>query len=353
MIKKHFIDWHLLIPLIVILSLGTLILFSLSDSLGWFQVLSIIAGFILFVIFARFDYQHHLSLLTVYVLISFILIITPFLFGVVTRGSIRWIQLGFLTIQPSEIIKPFFIIIFASLLSKKNNWLIYLISLIIPVFLILKQPDLGSSLVIIAIWLAIWFASGLSNFLLGLTSFLALGLSPLIYHLLRPYQKQRILSFLNPYADPKGSGYQLIQSAIAVGSGRFFGQGLGSGTQSQLQFLPERHSDFIFASLAEQLGLFGSVILLTAIFFLLLHLIKLVKYASDNFAQMIIIGVFMMIFFQTAVNIGMNLGLLPITGITLPLVSAGGSSMISTMIALGIVHNISSQHTNQQSLEIK
>lgn len=351
--KKQFVDWQLIIPIIVILSLSLSILFSISAPIAWFQLSFIGLGLILFILLARFNYQHHQPLTKIYALVSLVFLILPFIFGAVTRGSIRWIQLGSLTLQPSELIKPFLILIFSFILVKKPHLPTYLISLIIPVILIFKQPDLGSTLVVMATWLGIWFVSKLSLWLLAATSATLAVLSPVVYQFLRPYQKLRIQSFLNPYADPKGSGYQVIQSTIAVGAGKLFGRGLGGGTQSQLQFLPERHSDFIFASLAEETGFLGALILITAIFFLLKRLIQIAKKAPDNYSQMIVIGVFVMLAFQALVNIAMNLGLLPITGITLPLVSAGGSSMLATAIALGTVHNISSQALTKRSLEIK
>ncbi len=351
--KKFFIDWQLILPILIITALSLSILFSISTSIAWSQIGFCVLGIILFIAFSRFNYKHHQPLIYIYSLISLLLLVLPFLFGVVTRGSVRWIQLGSLTLQPSEIIKPFLILLFAHLVTKKPSIPVYLTSLIIPSFLIVKQPDLGSTLVVIAIWVGIWLVSDLSLIILSFFSLITIGLSPVIYKFLKSYQKTRILSFLNPYADPKGSGYQVIQSTIAVGSGRLFGRGLGQGTQSQLHFLPERHSDFIFASIAEELGLFGSIILIISIFFLLKHLLKISKNAPDKFSQLIVIGVFSMLFFQTTINIGMNLGLLPITGITLPLVSAGGSSMLATLIALGIVHNISSRAVAKKRLEIK
>jgi rod shape determining protein RodA len=170
---------------------------------------------------------------------------------------------------------------------------------------------------------------------------------------LADYQKQRLISFINPYADPKLSGYQLIQSVIAVGSGGFLGRGLGRGIQSQLKFLPERQTDFIFATIAEELGLVGSLGLVLVYCFLLLRILKIAQNAPDQLSFFITSGTFVMFFFQGMINIGMNLGLMPITGITLPLVSSGGSSLLATMISLGIVHNISLKQKSQSPLEIR
>lgn len=353
------LDWPLILPGLIIVLLSFSILNSISDKIFIFQLLSFFIGSLFFYFFSRFNYLNHDSFSHLYLIGSIILLIVPFIFGVATRGSIRWIQLGSLTIQPSELIKPFLIIVFAQFLSKLENstqfksFLTYFILLLIPAFLIYKQPDLGSALVITAIWLGIFLSSNLSNWwLVGIFTFISL-ISPLIYRFLQSYQQQRIITFLDPYLDPQGSGYQLIQSMIAVGSGKIFGRGLGHGTQSQLSFLPERHSDFIFASLAEETGLIGTLLLIICLFFLLKRVLKIAESASDKFSFYICIGVFSLLLFQSFVNIAMNLGIIPITGITLPLVSAGGSSLLATMIALGIVHNISINSTSKKTLEIK
>ncbi|HKZ34994.1 MAG TPA: FtsW/RodA/SpoVE family cell cycle protein, partial [Patescibacteria group bacterium] len=176
---------------------------------------------------------------------------------------------------------------------------------------------------------------------------------PGIWFLLREYQKQRIFSFLNPYADPLGTGYNVIQSTIAVGSGQLFGRGLGRGTQSRLQFLPEYHTDFIFATLAEELGFFGSILLLFLFFFLIFHVFETARSAPNTFGVFIAIGVGAMILFQVCVNVGMNIGIIPITGITLPLVSYGGSSLLATLISLGLVASVFCKKRQDQALRLQ
>ena len=163
---------------------------------------------------------------------------------------------------------------------------------------------------------------------------------PAGWHFLKDYQKERLLTFLNPQADPLGANYNLIQAIVSVGSGRFFGKGLGFGSQSQLRFLPERHTDFIFASLAEELGFAGSLFFLVVYFFLLLRMLKISQQAEKGFAKSVSLGIFFLFLSQFLINVGMNLGLLPVTGITLPLVSLGGSSLFSSMICLGILESI-------------
>jgi len=354
MTSRRALDWQLIIPAFILLAFGLAGLGSISLNLALTQLIFILISLLFFYLFSRFHYQNHQALIKIYTFGSLVFLLLPFLFGAVTRGSVRWIQIAGLTLQPSEIIKPFLIVVLAHLLSqKKPHFFKLLFYLFLPAFLIFKQPDLGSTLVVMAIWLGMLLVSSLP-LLLPLSLILGtLGLSPLIYKFLQPYQQQRILSFLNPYADPQRSGYHVIQSTIAIGSGGLLGRGLGHGTQSQLQFLPERHTDFIFALLAEELGLIGALILLLTCFFLLKRLLTIAKHAPDKFSQLIIIGVFTMLFFQSSVTIAMNLGLLPITGITLPLVSAGGSSLLATLIGLGMVHNISLNSNLKISLEIK
>ena len=231
--------------------------------------------------------------------------------------------------------------------------LFFLFLLLLPVLLIFKQPDLGSALVVLVFGLSIMFAKGIKKiyFIAGAV-FLLLFL-PLSWGLLKPYQQQRIFSFLNPQHDPLGSGYHLIQAQIAVGSGLFLGRGLGRGSQSQLQFLPERHSDFIFASLSEELGFLGASFLLLAFFFLLQQIFKISQKSQTEFGALVCLGSGVLLFFQTGVNVGMNLGIMPITGITLPLVSYGGSSLLSTSIILGLIQAAAKNLKRDSMIEIK
>lgn len=338
---------------ITILILSLLSLTAISPQYGISQAMFLLPATLAFLLFAKMPYVLHKFLIKIYAFSSLGLLILPILFGEITRGAVRWLQIGSLTLQPSELIKPFLIIIFSYYLSTQKRLLPYFLLLLVPALLIFKQPDLGSALVIMAIWLGILFASKVSIKPLLVIFLLAAIISPLAWHQLKPYQQQRLTSFINPYADPKVSGYHVIQSVISVGSGGFFGLGLGHGTQSQLQFLPERQTDFIFASLAEELGFVGAIILLIAYFFLLKRLLDITLTAPDEFSRLIASGVFSLIFFQTVVNIGMNLGLLPITGITLPLVSSGGSSLLTVFICLGLSCNISYSRRENKPLEIK
>src|SRR3989338_5034256 len=211
---------------------------------------------------------------------------------------------------------------------------------LIPLGLIVIQPDLGTALVIFFTWAGMLMLSKVKKTHL-LWLFLAFLIAAILAwsSVLHDYQKQRIHTFLNPTADPQGQGYNVLQSIIAVGSGQYLGRGVGRGLQSQLKFLPERQTDFIFASLAEELGFIGSMFVIGLFFVLLLRMITVMKSARDDFGMFLVLGVFMMILFEVTVNVGMNIGLLPITGIPLPLVSYGGSSLLGTFLSLGLVES--------------
>jgi rod shape determining protein RodA len=290
--------------------------------------------------------------------LSLALLFLTILFGSEIRGSTRWLKIGSLGVQTSAIVKPLLILFFAWFsarfkLDKFKTVVFYFLLLALPVYLIFKQPDLGSSLIILVVGFGIAFISGMDrNFLVGL--FVSgLAFVPISWVLLlKNYQKDRIISFLNPFEDPLGSGYHIIQSITAVGSGGLFGTGLGSGTQSQLRFLPERHTDFIFASLAEELGFLGSSLLIVSYFVLFFRILTLIRLSDTRFERLICTGVFIIIFFQMFVNVGMNLGIVPITGVTLPFVSAGGSSLVSLFICLGLVQIISRRTKSKNVIEI-
>ena len=343
-------DRGLIFPAVGVLLIGLLALGGMSPALLVSQLVFLGIGLLAFWFFSHFDYLNHQYLLKHYAVGGLVLLLLPFLFGIATRGAVRWIPLGSFTLQPSEIIKPFLILILAWFLSRSapkllelKTGLIYLGLLAVPALLIFKQPDLGSALVVAAIWLVMLLMSKAPKTYLVILLLLVAVASPLTWRFLADYQKQRLTSFIDPYADPKVSGYQLIQSVVAVGSGGLTGRGLGHGFQSQLNFLPERQTDFVFATIAEELGTLGAGTLLVLYALLLLRLLKIAKNTSDNFSFLIVIGVFALMTIQGMVNIGMNLGLMPITGVTLPLVSAGGSSLLTTLICLGLVYNISTK----------
>lgn len=335
-------DWWLLVPTAILISTGLLMLRSVAPDQLIYQAAFIAVSIVVFLIFAQTDYQLFFSLHLPIYAISCLSLLVPFALGITSRGAHRWIQFGQVFVQPSEITKPFFLITFAVLaasnIRNKQFWLIA--SFIFPAIVIFLQPDLGSMLVLGIGWLTIFVPQLPRKFLL-LALVITLLLSPVIWSVLRPYQKDRLTTFIDPYSDPLDRGYQVIQSTLAVGSGQFWGRGLGQGPQSQLQFLPERHTDFMFAALAEELGFVGAITVLAMFGWLLARIYFTSQKASDLSANFFCLGVLAMISFQVFINVGMNMGIAPVTGITLPLVSYGGSSLFSVATTLGLIVSIS------------
>lgn len=350
---SSFPNWQITLLSTLLLSIGVLVIFSSSVDLAIQQMISACFGFLLFIFFAKFDYRSLKSLILPAYIFSIILLLIVFVLGIETRGSLRWIPLGFFNIQPSEFVKPALILFLAAFWAKNEpSWrnigrgFLYSLPVILLIF---YQPDLGSTLAILAIWLGMLFGSGVSIKKMLTLFIVFLLIVPVVWFSLHDYQKQRVFGFLTPNSDPLGRGYNAIQSVIAVGSGELSGRGIGRGTQSRLQFLPEFRTDFIFASIAEELGFLGSVIIIVFYSGLFFYLLKIGYASSDTFGYLISLGVVSMLFFQTFVNIGMNIGLLPITGITLPLISYGGSSLVSTFIALGLVASVAKNSETKRS----
>lgn len=333
-----------LLSIFVLGSISILVISSVNKSLADSQLLFWAIGLIGFFVASQFDYKNWQKLSTPFYLFIILSLVILIFVGSPVRGSIRWLDLGPFRFQPSELAKLSAILILAGYFKERTaanikNAFTSLLLIFPPAFLILRQPDLGNAMVILAIWLGISFSAGFKvKYLLFLVA-LGLLLTLLEFEFLSDYQKSRLNTFINPNADPLGQGYNIIQSKIALGSGGFLGKGLGHGSQSQLNFLPEAESDFIFASLVEQLGFIGGSLIIFAFTLLLTRLIK-ISIAKDRYASLIIAGAVSFLAFQFLVNTGMNMGLLPVTGITLPLVSYGGSSLISTLFLLGIIFSI-------------
>lgn len=356
--SRKTIDIWIVIPTVLLVVLGIMVIGSVSpDNLSNHLIyLGIGIGFFVMVFFIDRTILYSLAnYLYVFGLIGLIL---PLIFGTITRGSVRWINLGAFTVQPSEIIKSLLALCSAVYWTQVLNFswkklLFYLIIVIPAVILVLIQPDLGSALVIsVGIGSVILF-SGISPKQLIMLFILLLSLIPVAWFSLHDYQHQRILNFINPYQDPLGTGYNAIQAKIAVGSGILTGRGIGQGTQSHLAFLPERTTDFIFASYAEEVGFIGSMLMVAAYLLLISRLLYLLSIVSQKIDKLVIVCLTLMVFFQTIVNIGMNIGIVPIAGITLPLVSYGGSSLVVTFACLGLICNISSGLRQQSYLRIQ
>lgn len=339
------------------MSLGFITAISTSSELTLQTIFYIFLGILIFFLVKEVDYRIYQSLTTPLFIMGIAFIVLPYFFGEATRGAVRWINLGSFLIQPSELIKPILILFSANFFSKDEpltlkKILKFVCIASIPLILVFKQPDLGSTIVYIFLFGSIIVATGLKRIVLLTGLVTALGILPVFWRFLKDYQQERILTFLNPSHDPLGAGYNAIQAEIAVGSGQVFGRGLGRGTQSHLNFLPEFHTDFVFATLSEELGLLGSMIILSAFGVLLWRIIKCGEKSADRFAYLVSIGVFAQIVIQVFINIGMNIGIVPITGITLPLVSYGGSSLMATMVGLGIIANIKKGNPQEEEMHI-
>lgn len=338
------INWQVSLLSLLLFSLGILVIFSSSKELALQQAIFATFGFIFFLLISNFDYRSMKNLvLPIYFLVIFLLVVV-LIVGFETRGSVRWIPLGLFNIQPSEFAKPVLTLFLALFWTKNSvswkNIIKSLFWIFPPLILIFKQPDLGSTLTLIAIWVGMLIGAKISVKKVLILLMVGLLIIPFVWFSLQDYQKERLFGFLTPGSDPLGRGYNLIQSTIAVGSGELMGRGIGRGTQSRLQFLPEFRTDFIFASIAEELGFVGSVLILILYLTLFLYLLLVAHKSFDMFGYLITYGVVSQLTFQTFVNIGMNVGIVPITGITLPLISYGGSSLLSTFISLGLVASV-------------
>ena len=301
--------------------------------------------FLLFIIISFFKIQFWYKSAYLFYFIVLILLLAVHLFGITASGSKRWINLFIINLQPSELMKISLIVFLARYYNKipsqnvSNVKYIFIpfLSFMIPCFLVILQPDLGTAVLIaISGLIVIWLTGFRIKYFLYL--FLVLiGLTPVGISFLKPYQKTRILTFFDPERDPLGAGYQIIQSKIAVGSGGIFGKGFLQGSQSYLDYLPEKHTDFIFTLFSEEFGFIGSLILLLIYAFIIYRIAAIGGQARNNFAKLFCFGFAAAFFVYVTVNMAMVLGLLPIVGAPLPIMSYGGSSMLSIMIGLGIV----------------
>lgn len=323
-----------------LVTLSIIVLRSVAPSLFPLYFLYLFLAVLVFYFLFQIDFEV-ISLFSRHFYIgSIILLLITLLIGQVTRGAVRWIPIGPLTIQPAEIVRPFLLVFFANYLTEKEINLKRFLNavglLALPAFLILVQPSLGVAVITVVGFVGVFLATNVQKkyFLFAILVFMALA--PILWGILAPYQKGRIISFINPSQDPYGTGYNAIQSMISVGSGKILGRGLGKGVQTQLAFLPEKHTDFIFAAVGEELGYLGAGLLLLGGFFILSRLVYTVENASSPAARAYVSGFFLTLLVQTFVHVGMNLGLLPITGVPFPLVSAGGSSLLATFAGLAI-----------------
>src|SRR3989338_4930929 len=318
------VNWPIIVPSLFLVSIGILVIYSSSTELAIQQFIYTLVGLFLFILISQLDSPSLKKFINPVYIVTLILLITVLILGYETRGSVRWIPLGFFNIQPSEFAKIALLLFLASFWTKNiPTWLNILKSFvwIAPIiFLVFIQPDLGSTLTLMSIWIGMLLVSRISVKKIMILILIAVFIIPSGFLFLKDYQKQRITSFLTPQLDPLGRGYNVIQS--------------------RLQFLPEFRTDFIFASIAEELGFVGSILILSIYFYLLTFCLRSASKINDNFSFLLTFGVFFMLIFQIFVNIGMNVGIVPITGITLPLISYGGSSLIVTFMVLGLIASV-------------
>jgi len=350
----HF-DWIFLLLVALVAGAGIVNLYSATANwtvagtpvylkqLFWFGI-----GLLIVIGICLFDYRHLEYLGYPAYGGVLLLLIAVLALGRTSMGATRWLSIGGISLQPSEVMKIIIIIVLAKYFSEKATPLGFPLKdlavpgalLLVPVLLVIKQPDLGTAMLLLAIGGSMTLFAGVRR-----SAVLGLGLGGLLaalggWFLLHDYQRQRIYTFVSPERDPLGAGYHIIQSKIAVGSGGLFGRGFGKGTQAQLSFLPERHTDFAFSVFAEEWGFAGCLLLLSLYLLIVLWGLYIARRASDRFGMFLAFGVSAMLFWHIVVNLGMVIGLLPVVGVPLPLFSYGGTSMITTMTGAGLLLNV-------------
>ncbi|MBP8717900.1 MAG: rod shape-determining protein RodA [Candidatus Atribacteria bacterium] len=352
---KH-IDYSLIFLVLVLCFLGLLVIYSTTQpeisneedmQFTKRQLLYILVGLFLCFIVATIDY-HQLEKIAIPIyILAIIMLVYVLLFGKTMGGSRRWIKVAGFDVQPSEFAKIALIIFLADFLSRQkdklSNFLYFLLPFLftgILMLLITKQPDLGTAIVFLAIVLFMIYVAGIEWKYILMISLLLVASFPVLWSFLKDYQRKRIIFFLNPELDPLGAGYNIIQSKVAIGSGGLLGQGLFSGIQSQLKFLPAQHTDFVFAVIGEELGFLGALLLLSLFILLLWKGIKIAQEAPDLLGTFLATGVVAFMFFHIFINIGMVMGIVPATGLPLPFISYGGTFMITNFIGIGLLLNV-------------
>ncbi len=353
---RFYIDPWLLIGILALATLGSSVVYSASDGDLVFveaHLTKLILAMVIMVIAAQIPLNWYRQFSVPLYLVGLALLLAVMFFGEISKGAQRWLDFGVFRFQPSEIMKLAMPATIAWLLAKQSlppNWSqlgIALLILLIPVALIAKQPDLGTAILVVISGGAVIFFAGLSWKLIAtIVTFIAVS-APVAWNFLHDYQQKRVLMFLDPESDPLGAGYHIIQSKIAIGSGGLEGKGWRSGSQTQLDFLPESHTDFVFSVLAEEWGLLGVSLLLTLYAFVILRGLYIAWYARDSFGQLMAGAITMSFFIYVFINIGMVSGLLPVVGVPLPIISYGGTSLVTLMLGFGILMSIHAEHKRQ------
>ncbi|MSR76877.1 MAG: rod shape-determining protein RodA [Candidatus Omnitrophica bacterium] len=345
------LHWPLIFAMAGLIGIGTVFIHSAShyDTTSYItrQLFWTGVGLAVLLMVPMFGYRTFLSLGPVFYFVVLVMLLWVDIAGAHRLGAQRWIALGPFALQPSEFAKLATVIALANFLGERSpregqlgTIIIALIIVFIPLAMIVKQPDLGSSLLFMPMIGVLFFLWGIRKRYFIYATAIGGVAAPLLWKFLKPYQKKRILVFLDPNQDPLGAGYTAIQAKIAVGSGGLFGKGYMAGTQSQLQFVPEHHTDFIFCVLGEEWGFFGSLILLVCYAFLFRAMFQIMEATTDIKARLLIAGIAAVTISQLFINIGMTFGIMPITGITLPFVSYGGSSLVASTFAMGLILSV-------------
>ncbi|HID39470.1 MAG TPA: rod shape-determining protein RodA [Calditrichaeota bacterium] len=398
------IDWVLVFITAALLTVGLLAIYSAtyaaqsggSENFSRQLMLSLI-GFFLMLGMTFFPFRWLQRLAYLFYGLSILLLFLVFFIGAKGYGAERWIILAGIKLQPAELAKLATILAVAAYVAEYDvnvnrfkHFLVVSFLVFLPMVLIARQPDLGTSLVFIAMFIPLLFWAGLNRFALfvivapAITLFVSFNfyaflvwmlivsavlffsgrkpiilisifvfhiivglLTPMMWNQLRPYQQKRLLTFINPETDPRGAGYQIIQSKVAIGSGGFWGKGYLNGSQTQLKFLPAQHTDFIFSVIGEEWGFAGVLVILGLFFLLLLYLLHLAVQMRSSFASLTLVGIITVLFFHIFVNIGMTVGLAPVTGLPLPFISYGGSFLVVTLMMMGIAMNFSANRYHQ------
>ena len=358
-VKSIHLDWPLLGLLLALIAIGMLILYSASNenmNMIFRQSMRVVLALGIMVLFALIP-PHKYKIWTPWIFgVGLTLLLAVMLMGKIGKGAQRWLDLGLFRFQPSEIMKLAIPLMVAWYLDRKpvpisvKSLLITVIIIFIPAVLIARQPDLGTAIMVVSAGLTAVFLAGIRMRILLMVLVLASLAAPFLWHVMHDYQKQRILTLLNPEQDPLGSGYHIIQSKIAIGSGGAFGKGWLEGSQSHLNFLPEHATDFIFAVSGEEFGFVGSSMLLLLIILISLRSLYIAKQAQTSFTRLLAASLAMTFFLSAFVNTGMVMGLLPVVGIPLPLVSYGGTALVTFMASFGILMSISSHRILFNSL---
>ncbi len=349
------VDWYLVGATVLLFAVGLSVIYSLAvvraaPSLVTSQLIAAGLGLGVAIGIAQYDYRRLAPFMPALYLLGIVLLIAVLFFGDTVLGAKRWISFGPFQLQPSELMKLGLIGMLAHRLSLVQDYplrrVVSIIGLIaVPVAIVLFQPDLGTAAVLGASTIVVLLVANLPRRYWAVFGLALLAVIPLIVLNLADYQRQRIQTFLQPTSDPYGSGYNVLQSIIAVGNGGLWGQGIGQGTQSQLEFLPIAHTDFIFAGIAEATGFIGSTVVIVLLSVLVVRALHIGQRAPDQFGFYLATGIAGLWLIQFSVNIAMNIGLMPVTGIPLPFVSHGGTALVVNCIALGLLESIARRRT--------